>query len=70
MKSPKWLVCPECQTARAGRTGNRVDIPEGWRVIQPGEIHTPDHEVYTNLAEYRRVFGIRSGSFDPTDSNR
>jgi len=66
MKYPKWLVCSECRTARAGRTGNHVDIPEGWRIIQPGEIHTPNHEIYDDLDALRAVLGIDRGySYNP-----
>lgn len=59
-RRPKWLVCSECQTVRAGRY---TEVPEGWRVIAPGAVHCADtHHVYANVTEYRQAVGVAKGS--------
>lgn len=59
-RQPRWLVCTECLTVRAGRY---TEVPDGARVIGPGEIHDAETcIVYTNTAEYRQAIGVPTGS--------
>lgn len=65
MKDPRWRVCYRCMTVREGRY---TSVPEGWRVIRPGEIHHGGTcEVFPDLATYRAAIGAYSGSYDPRE---